>query len=82
MPERKAPARRPRGAAAPPEPPDQPPPAPLTTTPDADQNGKVATPVAEPHPTGYVGDLPDLTPNEHYTIAGVIAGLPVPDHDR
>lgn len=38
--------------------------------------------VPEPHPHGYIGDLPDPTPNEHYTLSGVIADKPVPEHDR
>lgn len=45
-------------------------------TPEAD----VTAP--EPHPTGYIGDLPDDTPNEHYTLSGVIEGKPVPEHDK
>lgn len=31
---------------------------------------------------GYVGTVPDKTPNENYTLAGVIAGLPTPETDR
>jgi hypothetical protein len=28
---------------------------------------------------GYVGTVPDETPNEHYTVAGVLKGLPTPE---
>ena len=30
---------------------------------------------------GYAGVSSDPTPNEHYTIAGVIAGKPTPETD-
>ena len=30
---------------------------------------------------GLVGDEVDPTPNEHYTVAGVVAGKPVPETD-
>jgi hypothetical protein len=30
---------------------------------------------------GYVGDVRDPTPNENYTVSGVIAGLPTPESD-
>lgn len=28
---------------------------------------------------GYRGTVPDETPNEHYTVQGVIQGLPTPE---
>lgn len=31
---------------------------------------------------GYFGEVPDRTPNEHYTLAGVIAGKPTPENQR
>lgn len=75
MTERKAPARKPRKATAP-EPT-------VAVVPAASAPVDETAPVIpDPHPTGYIGDLPDPTPNEHYTLAGVIAGLPVPDHER
>ncbi len=30
---------------------------------------------------GYRGNTPDPTPNEHYTVAGVLAGKPTPETD-
>lgn len=30
---------------------------------------------------GYVGETPDPTPDEHYTVGGVIAGKPTPETD-
>lgn len=30
---------------------------------------------------GYFGETPDDTPNEHYTVSGVIEGKPVPETD-
>lgn len=37
---------------------------------------------APPEHPGFVGDAPDTTPNENYTLAGVLADLPVPVHYR
>lgn len=31
--------------------------------------------------TGYVGHKIDPTPDEHYTVAGVLAGKPTPEND-
>ena len=31
---------------------------------------------------GYFGHTPDDTPNENYTLAGVIAGKPTPETER
>lgn len=31
---------------------------------------------------GYLGHTTDPTPNEHYTVSGVIAGLPTPETDE
>lgn len=36
---------------------------------------------AEAQPTGHLGYSPDPTPNEHYTVAGVLAGKPTPETD-
>jgi hypothetical protein len=30
---------------------------------------------------GYLGDAPDPTPNEHYTVKGVTSGKPTPETD-
>lgn len=30
---------------------------------------------------GYVGSAPDPTPNENYTVAGVVQGEPTPETD-
>ena len=30
---------------------------------------------------GYQGHTPDPTPDSHYTVAGVLAGLPTPEND-
>lgn len=30
---------------------------------------------------GYLGEKADPTPNEHYTVAGVVAGKPTPETD-
>lgn len=34
------------------------------------------------HGPGYSGETPDPTPNENYTVAGVLADKPVPETDR
>jgi hypothetical protein len=31
---------------------------------------------------GYIGEVPDPTPNAHYTVAGVTAGKPTPETDK
>jgi hypothetical protein len=31
--------------------------------------------------TGHIGETPDPTPNENYTVAGVSAGKPTPETD-
>lgn len=38
--------------------------------------------VAEVESQGYFGETPDDTPNEHYTVSGVLAGKPVPETDQ
>ena len=48
---------------------------------EADQSDKVEAPVVEDDGTGYRGVQADKTPNEHYTVAGVIAGKPTPETD-
>lgn len=67
MVERKAPTRK--TTAKPKQPPD-------SSEPTADISDG-----SEPH-AGYVGQPPDETPNEHYSLLGVIQGLPVPEHNR
>lgn len=37
--------------------------------------------VDEEQKKGYRGDKVDPTPNEHYTVPGVLAGLPTPETD-
>lgn len=71
MPRRKAgpgPATAPAPAAAPPE---QPP------APGGAAQVQAATDI-DLH-RGYLGHKVDPTPNEHYTVAGVLAGLPTPE---
>ncbi len=36
----------------------------------------------DPHDVGYIGEVPDPTPNENYTVAGVLAGKPTPETER
>jgi hypothetical protein len=36
----------------------------------------------EANTKGYFGEVPDETPNENYTLAGVIAGKPTPETER
>lgn len=52
----------------------------------AEQNTDQPAPAAEPasgdQAKGYYGDAPDPTPNEHYTLAGVLSDKPVPETDR
>jgi hypothetical protein len=36
----------------------------------------------EANSKGYFGEVPDETPNENYTLAGVIAGKPTPETER
>lgn len=31
---------------------------------------------------GFIGDEVDQTPNDHYTVAGVLAGKPTPETDQ
>ncbi len=31
---------------------------------------------------GYFGEVPDETPNEHYTLRGVVAGKPTPENGK
>lgn len=40
-----------------------------------------AVPEPSPEP-GLWGDEVDPTPNEHYSVAGVLAGLPTPESDQ
>lgn len=36
----------------------------------------------EANERGYFGTVPDETPNENYTLKGVIAGKPTPENQR
>lgn len=38
--------------------------------------------VDEAEEKGYFGVSPDPTPRSHYTVAGVLAGLPTPETDE
>ena len=42
---------------------------------------KKVTPVADVVEKGYFGTQVDQTPNENYTVAGVLAGEPTPETD-
>lgn len=48
---------------------------------DAGQ-GEVQAKVDEASEKGYYGTVPDKTPNEHYTLQGVISGKPTPETER
>ncbi len=45
-------------------------------------NTEVQAAVDEASEPGYVGYNPDPTPNDHYTLSGVVDGLPTPESDR
>jgi hypothetical protein len=36
----------------------------------------------EANEKGYIGEVPDPTPNENYTVAGVTSGAPTPETDE
>ncbi len=38
--------------------------------------------VDEANEKGYFGETPDPTPNENYTVAGVVKGAPTPETDE
>ncbi|MCA1569315.1 MAG: hypothetical protein LC798_03125 [Chloroflexi bacterium] len=38
--------------------------------------------IDEAEAKGYIGTTPDETPNENYTVAGVLAGKPTPETTR
>lgn len=40
---------------------------------------EVSTEIVFDKGPGYVGETPDPTPNENYTVAGVLAELPTPE---
>lgn len=48
---------------------------------DAKALDAVQTAVDEETEQGYRGSTPDPTPNENYTVAGVVAGAPTPETD-
>lgn len=37
--------------------------------------------IREGEEKGFIGEVPDPTPNEHYTVAGVTSGKPTPETD-
>lgn len=43
---------------------------------------EVAKPFQEAAEKGYFGSVPDDTPPENYTLAGVVAGKPTPENQR
>ena len=45
-------------------------------------NKQVQEAVNDETEKGYRGFVPDPTPNENYTVAGVTAGLPTPETDE
>lgn len=47
---------------------------------DAGQT-EVQAQVDEENEQGFVGTKVDPTPNEHYTVAGVLAGKPTPENN-
>lgn len=55
-----------------------------TSADDANNAGQaeVQAKVDEADEKGYFGVVPDETPNENYTLAGVIAGKPTPETTR
>lgn len=52
-----------------------------STADDAGQ-AEVQAKFDEAEEKGYFGSTPDDTPNENYTLAGVIAGKPTPENQR
>lgn len=53
-----------------------------TDTASADAGESAAIALDEPADKGYLGESPDKTPREHYTLAGVTAGKPTPENQR
>jgi hypothetical protein len=45
-------------------------------------NAEVQAAVDEEQEKGFHGEKVDPTPNEHYTVAGVVAGKPTPETDH
>lgn len=41
--------------------------------------GEVQEKVDEAEDKGHLGTVPDLTPNENYTVSGVTSGKPTPE---
>lgn len=48
----------------------------------ADTATRVEAAMATEQELGYRGYVPDPTPNENYTVAGVTSGKPTPETDR
>ena len=44
--------------------------------------GELTDVMATADDKGYFGTVPDKTPNEHYTLAGVTGDKPTPETDR
>lgn len=42
---------------------------------------EVQAKVDEAEAKGYLGEVPDPTPNENYTVSGVTSGAPTPETD-
>lgn len=53
----------------------------MTTNKTDAAKGDVQEQVDTEQEQGFRGDKVDPTPNEHYTVAGVIAGKPTPETD-
>ena len=47
---------------------------------DALGGDQVQEKVDEAEDKGYMGEVPDQTPNEHYTVDGVTSGKPTPEN--
>jgi len=52
-----------------------------TATDDAGQ-AEVQARFSDAAEKGYFGSVPDKTPNEHYTLAGVTSGKPTPENGK
>lgn len=52
-----------------------------SATDDAGQ-AEVQAKFDEANEKGYFGEVPDKTPNENYTLAGVTSGKPTPETER
>lgn len=57
-------------------------PAPKTTAEPLAKGARVALTAEEAHEVGFYGFEVDPTPDENYTVAGVLAGKPTPETDE